>query len=128
MRERATVVCRRGPRVLLVARDGRRWSLPGGALKRQEAASSAARRELYEQTTINAPAVSYLFAFGGLNKRHHVFEITVDRFTKPKPSNEIRCCGWFHWRSVKRLNTSLPSRYIVELAFGQCSGGPMRGR
>lgn len=97
-------------------------------MKRREAASSAARRELYEETAINAPAVSYLFAFGGLNKRHHVFEVTVDRFTKPKARNEIRCCGWFHWRTVKRLNTSLPTRYIVELAFVHCGGGPMRRR
>ncbi|WP_237170166.1 NUDIX domain-containing protein [Pandoraea faecigallinarum] len=81
--------------MILVARDGGRRSLPGGALKRQEAASSAARRELYEETTINAPAVSYLFAFGELNKQHHVFEVTVDRFTKQNRATRYGAAGGF---------------------------------
>ncbi|WP_150777895.1 NUDIX hydrolase [Pandoraea sputorum] len=117
MKERATVVCWAGSWVLLVTRERGRWSLPGGTLKREESPPAAARRELWEETSVDASQMTYLFTFGGLNKQHHVFEVRLDRDTRVAPANEIRQCRWFHHSAVGQLNTSIPTKQIVELAF-----------
>ena len=44
MKQRATVLCRRGGRILLVARPDARWVLPGGGPHRGESPIDAARR------------------------------------------------------------------------------------
>ena len=50
-KERATIVCHRNGRVLLVARrPSSRWTLPGGVIRRGESALDAAHRELREET------------------------------------------------------------------------------
>lgn len=61
MKERATIVCRRGDQVLLVARDRSRWALPGGTIKRLESPLDAARRELAEETAIEALELHFMF-------------------------------------------------------------------
>ncbi|WP_322015787.1 NUDIX hydrolase [Paraburkholderia sp. J12] len=117
MKERATVVCWRDDRILLVERGRSRWSLPGGTIRRDESPEDAARRELSEETTLAGHELGYLFLFGGLNKRHHVFYAVLSDDARPEPNNEILRCRWFQPRKVARLVTSVPTREIVSLIF-----------
>ncbi|MFM0699541.1 NUDIX domain-containing protein [Paraburkholderia sediminicola] len=115
MKDRSTIVCVRDGKVLLVARARSRWSLPGGTIKRSESPLEAARRELEEETSLVEAGFTYLFHFGGLNKRHHVFSVDLARDTSPAPGNEISQCHWFSPIKVATLSTSIPTRAIVDL-------------
>jgi 8-oxo-dGTP diphosphatase len=117
MKERATIVCTRDDKVLLVARTRSRWSLPGGTVKRTESPFDAARRELEEETSLVTSGLIYLFQFGGLNKRHHVFLASLPQHALAEPRNEISRCRWFHPTKVSTLITSIPTREIVALCF-----------
>lgn len=117
MKNRATVLCVRDNRILLVARERSRWSLPGGRISRGEAAHEAARRELEEETTLAADNLMYLFQFDGFGTRHHVFFADVDEHAVAYPSNEIARCKWFTPVKIGTLSASVPTRGIVGLFF-----------
>ena len=73
-KERATIVCHRNGRVLLVARrPSSRWTLPGGVIRRGESALDAAHRELREETGLVDLELAYFCYVDGSVKRHHVF-------------------------------------------------------
>jgi ADP-ribose pyrophosphatase YjhB (NUDIX family) len=65
MKHRATVLCMRGDRILLVAKAGRRWAFPRGSRRTNEPLVNAAIRELNEETTLTAATGKYLFQFWG---------------------------------------------------------------
>ena len=117
MKDRATIVCMRGDRILLVARERSRWSLPGGTIRPTESPLEAARRELEEETALCETELGYLFQFGGLRKRHHVFLINLGDHAVPEPRNEISKCRWFSATKISTLVTSIPTREIVSLTF-----------
>ena len=117
VKERATVVCRQHDRILLVTRERSRWSLPGGTIRCSESPLEAARRELAEETALDVDGFNYLFHFGGLSKRHHVFLVDVSADVEPTASNEISRCHWFWPKQVSTLITSVATRQIVELIF-----------
>jgi 8-oxo-dGTP diphosphatase len=117
MKDRATIICRRGDRILLVARDRSRWSLPGGTIRRAESPLEAARRELEEETALVQTELKYLFQFGGLRKCHHVFFIDLSEHVAPEPRNEISKCRWFSPNKIATLVTSIPTREMVSLTF-----------
>lgn len=115
MKNRATVLCIREGRILLVARARARWALPGGRIRRDEAPVDAARRELEEETGLAANEVIYLFQFGGLGTHHHVFLAEVQPDAEAEPMNEIARCRWFAPNKVATLSSSVPTRGIVDL-------------
>lgn len=115
MKTRATVICRRGKRILLVARSQSKWALPGGILKRGEHLSDAALRELKEETRLSGKSARYLFDFRGKQKHHHVFSCEISNRAKARPSNEISKCRWVHLEDISRLLTSAPTTDIVKL-------------
>ena len=115
MKARATIICIRDGKVLLVARERSRWSLPGGTIKRSESPLDAARRELQEETSLVGAEVTYLFQFGGLSKRHLVFFVDLPQDASPEPCNEISKCRWFSPTKISTLITSIPTREIVDL-------------
>jgi 8-oxo-dGTP diphosphatase len=115
LKKRATVICRRGKRILLVARDRAKWALPGGILKRGEQLSVAALRELKEETRLAGKSAKYLFDFRGKQKHHHVFSCEIPDRAKARPSNEIAKCRWVHLDDLPRLMTSGPTSDIVKL-------------
>ncbi|MCC8397034.1 NUDIX domain-containing protein [Paraburkholderia sp. MMS20-SJTR3] len=117
MRQRATIVCWQRGKVLLVQRARSRWSLPGGTIRRDESPADAGKRELSEEATLIAHDLRYLFQFGGLNKRHHVFHAILPDHAQAAPSNEILRCRWFRPAKVGTLVTSVPTREIVALLF-----------
>lgn len=115
MKERATIVCRRRDKILLVTRERSRWSLPGGTIRRSESPLEAAKRELEEETTLLVEGLTYLFEFGGFSKRHHVYLVDLPHGAAPEAANEILRCRWFRPEQVSTLMTSVPTRGIVEL-------------
>jgi 8-oxo-dGTP diphosphatase len=115
LKTRATVICRRGKRILLVARSQSKWALPGGILKRGEHLSDAALRELKEETRLSGKSARYLFDFRGKQKHHHVFSCEISNRAKARPSNEISKCRWVHLEDISRLLTSAPTTDIVKL-------------
>ncbi|WP_061164992.1 NUDIX hydrolase [Caballeronia temeraria] len=115
MKKRATVICRRGKRILLVARSQSKWALPGGILKRGEHLPEAALRELREEARLSGKSAKYLFDFRGKQKHHHVFACEVSDRAKARPSNEISKCRWVHVDDIARLLTSAPTTDIVKL-------------
>jgi 8-oxo-dGTP diphosphatase len=117
MKDRATVLCVRDNRILLVARERSRWSLPGGRIARGEAPHEAARRELEEETTLVARDLMYLFQFNGFNTQHQVFFADVEQHGTAQPSNEIAKCRWFAPLKIGTLSASVPTRGIVALFF-----------
>jgi 8-oxo-dGTP diphosphatase len=102
-------------RILLVARTGARWALPGGRQKENEVLPDTARRELLEETRLQATGVSYLFEFGGARTRHHVFVANIADDAHAMPDNEISRCQWVHITDVARLTTSISTKGIVDI-------------
>ena len=117
IKERATVVCYRDERVLLVTRAASRWALPGGTIKRGETPLEAAHRELCEETGMTGQDLVYSMQFTGLAKIHHVFFAEVGPDQTPQASNEIAKCKWFPIDGVDRLRASIPTKRIVELVY-----------
>lgn len=117
VKDRATVLCRRRDKILLVTRRWSRWALPGGTIRRTESPHDAARRELAEETTVTVEALTYLFQFRGLGRRHHIFLVDLPEHFAPAASNEIAGCEWFRPDEVPMLVTSVPTREVVRLAF-----------
>jgi 8-oxo-dGTP diphosphatase len=118
MKERATIVCRQHDKILLVTRGRSRWSLPGGTIRRSESPIEAARRELTEETALGVDDFMFLFEFGGLTKRHHVFLVDLPHHLTPAASNEISRCRWIRPSHVSNVVTSVPTREIVRLLIG----------
>ncbi|PQV49362.1 NUDIX hydrolase [Paraburkholderia sp. BL21I4N1] len=115
MKKRATVICRRGKRILLVARSQSKWALPGGILKHGEHLSDAALRELKEETRLSGKSARYLFQYRGTQKHHHVFFCDISKGAKARASNEITRCRWVHVEDIPRLTTSAPTKIIVKV-------------
>ena len=117
MKDRATVLCRRRDKILMVTRRWSRWALPGGTIRRAESPADAARRELAEETGVVVDTFTYLFEFSGLGKRHHIFLVDLPDAHSPAPNSEIAGCEWFRPEDVPMLMTSVATREIVRLAF-----------
>ena len=78
-------------------------------------AIEAARRELLRRQPSGSTASSFLFQFGGSNKRHHVFLVDLPTNLTPAASNEISRCRWIRPKQVSNVITSVPTREIVRL-------------
>ncbi|WP_375341495.1 NUDIX domain-containing protein [Pseudomonas fortuita] len=52
IKSRATIICLRSGRVLLVRKKGGKWNFPGGLIEPGESPHAAAARELREETSI----------------------------------------------------------------------------
>lgn len=77
----------------------------------------AAIRELEEETGLVGYEIAYLFQFGGLNQRHHVFQALIPENAAPAPRNEIARCRWHKAERVPKVAASVPARQIVDLAL-----------
>ena len=114
---RATVICARHDRVLLVSKDNVRWELPGGRPGRPESPLDAAQRELMEETALRPKSITFLFQFVGATTVHHVFDAQVGSKAEAVPCNEIRECRWLTQDELARATVSPTTREIVKTYF-----------
>ena len=76
LRRRATAIVTRGKSVLLVRDRGKQaFALPGGGVQHGELPIYALARELHEETTLEATAVTYIATHSGKYNRHYVFGV-----------------------------------------------------
>ncbi|WP_327628737.1 NUDIX hydrolase [Paraburkholderia sp. MPAMCS5] len=127
MKHRATVLCLRANRILLVARANGRWALPGGRCKIGEPVRIAAVRELLEETRMGDLALKYIFEFWGARTRHYVFAVRIPDHMEPVPSQEISRCRWIHAKDIHSTWVSVSTRGIVQILLEESSPmGPAR--
>lgn len=112
---RATVICRRDGKVLLVRKAAAKWTLPGGKIEIDEGPVEAAMRELSEETGLTAAALEYLALHEFASRAHHVFCLDVPASLAATPCNEIADCRWFSPRELTRKPVKRPCRRLLRL-------------
>lgn len=91
---RATIICLRSGKVLLVRKKGGKWNFPGGTIEAGENPVQAAARELEEETRLRCVGLLQLCTLEVGNVVHHVFTTHCDDFTDAIADNEIAACKW----------------------------------
>jgi len=91
---RATIICLRSGKVLLVRKKGGKWQFPGGTIEAGEAPVQAAARELKEETRLDCLGLLPLCTLEIDDVVHHVFTTQFDDFTEAVADNEIVACKW----------------------------------
>ncbi|MGH9919809.1 MAG: NUDIX domain-containing protein [Nitrososphaerales archaeon] len=66
VRRRGTAIVESASGILVVSKDGRVFTLPGGGARPDESDGEAAIRELKEETGLDAVDLVYLFDFKGV--------------------------------------------------------------
>ncbi len=92
---RATVICQRDGKVLLVRKAKAKWTLPGGKIECDEGPIEAAWREMIEETGMEPQDFEFLGWHEFEGGAHHVYRMTVSATMNARPQNEIRDCRWF---------------------------------
>lgn len=132
----AGVVCLRGGEVLLIRRGKAprlgEWSLPGGRIEWGETAADAARRELSEETGVEAEllglldVVDGLFAdAGGTLERHYVLVDYAARWVAGEPvagDDAAEARFWPAARAIEQVVWAETKR-IIRLAVERFGDG-----
>jgi 8-oxo-dGTP diphosphatase len=117
-RLRGTAIVDTPEGILLVSKNGNRFSLPGGGANKQETGEAATVRELEEETGLKATATFYLFHHTGrIRKRssrltrnyHEVF--LVETVGKARPKQEIKVIQFY--RAGDRVSLSAAAESII---------------
>lgn len=97
--------CRENRSLLMVKRGGHpfigKWALPGGFLEPDETAEQAVRRELAEETGVNADAIIQLRAFSDPHRDPRTRIVTVayiavlDRLPDARAGDDAADAKWF---------------------------------
>ena len=97
--------CRENRSLLMVKRGGHpfigKWALPGGFLEPDETAEQAVRRELAEETGVNADAIIQLRAFSDPQRDPRTRIVTVayiavlDRLPDARAGDDAADAKWF---------------------------------
>lgn len=82
------------------------WALPGGFVDENEDLESAAKRELFEETTVQVFKVHQIGAYGTPNRdpRSHVVSVAyfseVNEFTQAIAADDAKEVNWFDINSL----------------------------
>lgn len=91
---RATIICLRSGKILLVRKKGGKWNFPGGTIEDGEQPIQAAVRELREETRLCCNGLLPLCILEIGNIVHHVFTTQFDDCSQAVANNEIVACKW----------------------------------
>lgn len=91
---RATIICLRSGKILLVRKKGGKWNFPGGTVETGEEPIQAAARELQEETKLRSLGLLQLCSIEIGNVVHHVFTTHFDDYSEAVADNEIVACKW----------------------------------
>lgn len=94
IKSRATIICLRSGKVLLVRKKGGRWNFPGGSIEPGETPHNAAARELREETSIEGHGLLSLCSIRVGSVVHHIFTTRFHENDKPVADHEIVACKW----------------------------------
>ena len=103
VRRRGTAIVEIASGILVVSKDGRVFTLPGGGALHYESDRDAAIRELKEETDLDATDAVYLFEFlgqthagprGGIFRNAHKVFLAEAKGV-PKPSREIKKVAYY---------------------------------
>lgn len=120
---RATVICYRDEKVLLVRKPKAKWVLPGGKIEPDEAPIEAAARELSEETGMTSEALAFIGIHKFEGRSHHVFQFSVPGSIIAQPQNEIADCQWFSLQDLGCESVKRPSIELLKL-YGEPSVKP----
>jgi 8-oxo-dGTP diphosphatase len=101
-------------KVLLIQRDHPpfegRWALPGGFVDMEESLEEAARRELLEETGVEAVRLEQLHAFGDVGRDPRGRVVSVAYLARveledhrPRPASDARAARWFPVEDLPEL-------------------------
>ena len=125
------------PRVLLIRRKhdpfAGMWALPGGFIEMNEPLEAAARRELYEETGVEAEQLTQLHTFGdpGRDPRGRTISVAylaiVDAAKlKPRAADDAAETGWHSLRQPPPL--AFDHAEILACARRRLEQGPRKAR
>ncbi len=109
--------CRENKSLLLVKRGGHpflgKWALPGGFLEPNETAEEAVKRELFEETGVDAASIIQLRTFSNPHRDPRTRIVTIafiavlDKLPSAKAGDDAADAKWFELKSecTKSANT-----------------------
>ena len=123
----ASAACFRGGKLLLARRANppQLWTLPGGRVEPGEAAAETARRELMEETGVEAEILGFagfremvMRGTGGKVERHFVILAFAARWRagEAAPGPELAAIDWIEPEAISRFETTEGLEEIVAAA------------
>ena len=123
----ASAACFRGGKLLLARRANppQLWTLPGGRVEPGEAAAETARRELMEETGVEAEILGFagfremvMRGTGGKVERHFVILAFAARWRagEAAPGPELAAIDWIEPEAISRFETTEGLAEIVAAA------------
>ncbi|WP_080983680.1 NUDIX domain-containing protein [Pseudomonas putida] len=94
LKARATIICLRSGRGLMVRKKGGKWNFPGGSIEAGETPFAAAARELEEETSITGHDLLHLCTITVESTIHHIYTTHFQAGDKAVACNEIAACKW----------------------------------
>ena len=120
VRAKATIICSRNDKVLLVRRKGAKWKFPSGVLATGEAPIVAAARELWKGLALHCTSLNAVGTVEVGNVLHHIFTTDVPDGCCVALGRGIVDCKWICWEDLsstmlKPTAAALLSRDLQEL-------------
>ncbi|WP_145254387.1 NUDIX domain-containing protein [Pseudomonas sp. DE0157] len=101
VKAKATVICSRNDRVLLVRRKGARWKLPSGLIAPGEAPIVAAARELWKALALHSTGLKAVGIVEVGNVLHHIFTTDLPDGCSIALGRGIVACKWICWEELR---------------------------
>ncbi|GHN00599.1 NUDIX hydrolase [Cytophagales bacterium WSM2-2] len=120
-----------GVSVLLIVRKfepfQKQWALPGGLVKEEESLEEAVRRELKEESGVDANYLEQLYSFGkpGRDPRNRVVSVAYYGLVRPKDfqlsaQTDAEDVAWFNIKKLPKL--AFDHKQIVDMAIKRLRG------